>query len=73
MDTSKMVKYISIRYVYDIRMAHTSLYLFLFSWFGMMNTGKNISAVEKSLKIILFFYYISIISFTFDENNKIVD
>jgi hypothetical protein len=55
MDTSKMVKYISIRYVYGIRMVHTSLYLFLFSWFGMMNTGKNISAVEKSLKIILFF------------------
>jgi hypothetical protein len=55
MDTSKMVKYISIRYVYGIRMIHTSLYLFLFSWFGMMNTGKNISAVEKSLKIILFF------------------
>jgi hypothetical protein len=55
MDTSKMVKYISIRYVYGIRMVHTSLYLFLFSLFGMMNTGKNISAVEKSLKIILFF------------------
>jgi hypothetical protein len=53
-----------VRYLYGM---HRSVSIFI--WL-IWNCGYNkyVLVVEKSLKMFLFFYYISIISLTFDEN-----